>query len=102
MREGNENVMNLFTADDRLAVIVTGNYHLLPVINRFGIRLGFGDSTIEEICVSHKINMARVTVLPTAFGKLVVLHALFFNRPGLASLNGLHGSIKMLCLMVAV
>jgi regulator of cell morphogenesis and NO signaling len=59
--------MNLFTAGDRLAAIVTDNYHLLPVINRFGIRLGFGDSTIEEICASHNINVAFFLDIINAF-----------------------------------
>ncbi len=48
--------MALFTKDDKLASVVTRNYHLLPVINRFGIRLGLGEATIEEVCNRHSIN----------------------------------------------
>lgn len=48
--------MTLFNKEDKLATVVTRNYHLLPVINRFGIRLGFGEATIEEICTQHQIN----------------------------------------------
>ncbi len=36
--------------DMKLADVIHHDFSLIPVINRFGIQLGFGDSTIEEIC----------------------------------------------------
>ncbi|MCG6189244.1 hemerythrin domain-containing protein [Maribellus maritimus] len=39
-----------------MVTLIRTNYHLLPVINRFGIRLGFKDKTIEEVCELHKIS----------------------------------------------
>jgi regulator of cell morphogenesis and NO signaling len=48
--------MELFTRDEKLANVVFCNYHLLPVLNRFGIRLGFGDNTVAEVCIAKKIN----------------------------------------------
>lgn len=36
--------------------LIHSNYHLLPVIHRFGIRLGFGNKTVETICTENKIN----------------------------------------------
>lgn len=48
--------MELFTREEKLANVVFNNYHLLPVINRFGIRLGFGDITVAEVCKEKKIN----------------------------------------------
>ena len=48
--------MELFTRDEKLANVVFYNYHLLPVLNRFGIRLGFGDITVAEVCKTKKIN----------------------------------------------
>jgi len=59
--------MELFTKDDKLANVVSNNYHLLPVLNRFGIRLGFGDSTIEEICLSKNIEVAFFLDIINAF-----------------------------------
>ena len=39
---------------------------LIPVINRFGIRLGLGESTAQEICDKHNINIDFfITVINT-------------------------------------
>ncbi len=35
---------------DRMSELVGGNYTILLVMSRFGISLGFGDQTIEEVC----------------------------------------------------
>lgn len=48
--------MELFKRDEKLANVVFNNYHLLPVLNRFDIRLGFGDATVAEVCNAKKIN----------------------------------------------
>jgi regulator of cell morphogenesis and NO signaling len=59
--------MKLFTSEDKLSRVVTDNYHLLPVINRFGIRLGFGDATIGEICAESGIHVPFFLVIINAF-----------------------------------
>lgn len=40
-----------------LADVILDHYKLLPVINRFGIKLGFRNITIEELCKDHKIDL---------------------------------------------
>jgi regulator of cell morphogenesis and NO signaling len=45
-----------FTKKTKMADIVHINYSLLLLINRFGIRLGFGDKTVEEVCNKYNIN----------------------------------------------
>jgi len=42
--------------DMKLADVIHHDYHLIPVINRFNIHLGFGDSTIEQLCRKQEIN----------------------------------------------
>ena len=42
--------------DMKLADVILHDFNLIPVINRFGIRLGFGDSTIEQLCRKQQIN----------------------------------------------
>ena len=42
--------MKIFNAEDELSWIIRQNYLLLPVINRFGLSLGFGDKKVQEIC----------------------------------------------------
>ncbi len=48
--------MKIFNKDDKMSSLVRGNYNLLPVINRFGIRLGFKEKTIGEICANQQIH----------------------------------------------
>jgi regulator of cell morphogenesis and NO signaling len=39
-----------YSGTDRMSDLVCDNYHLLLVMSRFGIALGFGDHSIEEVC----------------------------------------------------
>lgn len=48
--------MDIINRHHYMADVLTVNYHLLPVINRFGIQLGFGDATIEDICQKYQID----------------------------------------------
>jgi len=45
-----------FESRTLMADLVFSNYNLLPVLNRFGIRLGFRDQTVEDICLQKGIN----------------------------------------------
>lgn len=48
--------MALFNAEDKLSKLIHSNHFLLPVLNRFGIRLGFKDKTVSDICKELEIN----------------------------------------------
>lgn len=48
--------MNHFKGSDKLEKLIHTNQFLLPVINRFGIRLGFKDKTVTDVCKSLDIN----------------------------------------------
>lgn len=39
-----------------MADLVLSDYNLLPIINRFGIRLGFRDKTVVQICMERNVN----------------------------------------------
>ncbi len=43
--------------DMKMADVIHLNHHLLHVINRFGIQLGFGDSSVEKVCHDYKANL---------------------------------------------
>ncbi|MBN2262781.1 MAG: hypothetical protein JW735_07710 [Prolixibacteraceae bacterium] len=45
-----------FTANMKMADIILNNYLLLPIIGRFGIDLGFGNKTVNEVCTEKNIN----------------------------------------------
>jgi regulator of cell morphogenesis and NO signaling len=47
---------NLINANDRLGEVISRNIDLLPVVERFGIISGIGQSTIGEICKSHGVD----------------------------------------------
>ncbi|MBI9066986.1 MAG: hemerythrin domain-containing protein [Salinivirgaceae bacterium] len=48
--------MNHFEANDKLSKLIHTNHFLLPVINRFGIRLGFKDKSVKQVCEEQTIN----------------------------------------------
>jgi regulator of cell morphogenesis and NO signaling len=51
----------------KLADVVHHDYTLVPIINRFGIHLGFGDDNIAEICQKHDVNTDFFITILNAF-----------------------------------
>ena len=49
--------MELFNETNKLASVIHKDHTLLPVINRLGIKLGFGDSTIRQLCLKNNIDV---------------------------------------------
>jgi len=41
----------------KMADVVHINYHLLQIISRFGIRLGFGDKSVRQVCTDYGIDV---------------------------------------------
>ena len=58
--------MNI-TKDMKMADVIHHNYSLLPVITRFGINLGFGDKTVEEVCNDHLVNLEFFLEITNSF-----------------------------------
>jgi len=50
--------MKEFVKEDKMSGLIHSNHNLLPVIHRFGIRLGFRNKTVEELCAQYSINTA--------------------------------------------
>lgn len=57
----------LLEKDMKLADVIHHDYNLIPVISRFGIMLGFGDASIENICKKNKINTDFFLIILNAF-----------------------------------
>jgi regulator of cell morphogenesis and NO signaling len=57
----------LIQKEIKLADVIHHDYNLIPVLNRFDIRLGFGDKTIEEICIEKNINIEFFLTILNAF-----------------------------------
>ncbi len=47
----------MIAGSNKMADLVHMNYLLVSVINRFGIGLGFGDKTVDEVCKNHEVNV---------------------------------------------
>lgn len=47
---------NKYIPTDKMSDMICSNYTLLQVMNRFGLSLGFGESTIEEVCQSNNVD----------------------------------------------
>lgn len=59
--------MNNFTKQHKIIDLVQANYHLLPVINRFGINLGNKDKSLERICADRNINVDFFLIIINTF-----------------------------------
>ena len=46
----------IYIPTDKMSDIICDNYSLLQVMSRFGLPLGFGDYTVEEVCHSHQVD----------------------------------------------
>lgn len=66
--------MKDISKQDKISKAIQNQAQTLLVLERFGIDLGFGDSSIEELCVSHQIN-------PDLF--LLIIR--FFNQSSLSA-----------------
>ncbi len=57
----------LINKNMKLADVIHHDYTLVPVINRFGIHLGFGNFTIQEVCKEHNISTGFFVIILNAF-----------------------------------
>lgn len=59
--------INVINKSMKMADVIHIDHMLLPIINRFGIQLGFGDKTIAEICKEKNVNPDFFTEILNAF-----------------------------------
>ena len=59
--------MAFITENHILCEVVEKNCELIPVINRFGIRLGLSDFSVKDICYTHGINPDFFLVILNTF-----------------------------------
>ncbi len=45
-----------YAGTDKMSDLICENYNLLLVMSRFGISLGFGDQTVEQVCVQQGVH----------------------------------------------
>jgi len=59
--------MEIFNRQNKIIDLVEANYHLLPVINRFGVDLGNKDKSLGKICEEKGINIDFFLVIINTF-----------------------------------
>jgi len=47
----------LYEAGDRMANLISDNYNILQSLSAFGIPLGFGDKSVEEVCRRNRVDV---------------------------------------------
>ena len=62
-----KNTMQEFNENDKMLHLVQTNHNLLPVIHRFGIRLGFGNRKVGELCSEYQVNTAFFLAIVNTF-----------------------------------
>ena len=45
-----------YRPSDRMADLINDNYRLLQVMSRFGLPLGFGEKSVQEVCKLHQVD----------------------------------------------
>ncbi|NLZ94585.1 MAG: LuxR family transcriptional regulator [Bacteroidales bacterium] len=55
--------MSIITKDTVLSELLAHHHILIPIVNRFGIKLGVGDKTIEDICEEQDLNVDFILVI---------------------------------------
>jgi len=57
----------LISASMKMADVVHLNYLLLFVLDRFGIKLGFGDKTVNEVCKEYQVDVGFFIEIANSF-----------------------------------
>lgn len=46
----------IYKPTDKMSDLICENYTLLQVLSRFGVSLGFGDKTVQEVCEMNEVD----------------------------------------------
>ncbi len=81
-----------YTAQDFMSDMVSDNYRILPVMSRFGIGLGIGDKTIDQVCGENGIDTTTFIIIANMhlFGESAAYSVDTVSLPSL--LDYLHSS----------
>lgn len=57
----------IITKNIKMADVIHANYFTLSVLNRFGIELGFGDKSVDEVCEKNNVDVDFFLEIVNAF-----------------------------------
>ena len=49
-------IVKAYEANDKMIAIIRDNYNVLQSLGSFGIQLGFGVKTVDEVCQAHEVD----------------------------------------------
>lgn len=77
----------MYQLSDKMSFVISNDYKLLQVMSRFGLSLGFGDRTVEEVCNNSGIDAQTFldVVNFLADGNIPAGHIECLNIPTLVS-----------------
>ena len=52
-----------YSGTDKMSDLICENYNLLLVMSRFGLSLGFGDQTVQQVCERQVVLLKSVYIL---------------------------------------
>ena len=58
-----------YGAGDRMSDLICDNYSLLMVMSRFGLSLGFGDKTVQEVCEAQGVDYRTFLAVANFIGE---------------------------------
>ncbi len=76
-----------YKGTDKMSDLICDNYPMLLVLSRFGLSLGFGDQTIQEVCLNQGVDT-------TTF--LIVVNLLLSDEPEFYTINSDQLSLETL------
>ncbi len=50
----------MYKPTDKMGDLICENYALLQVMSRFGISLGFGDKSVQEVCDMNQVDCSTL------------------------------------------
>lgn len=53
----------IYRPTDKMSDLICDNYTLLQVLSRFGVSLGFGDKTVEEVCRMNGVDCSTFLIV---------------------------------------
>lgn len=59
----------MYKATDKMSDLICENYELLQVMSRFGISLGFGDKSVQEVCSMNQVDCNTFLIVVNFLGE---------------------------------
>ena len=60
----------MYKPTDKMGDLICENYALLQVMSRFGISLGFGDKSVQEVCDMNQVDRPFAGTFHSCTGRI--------------------------------